>query len=104
VQWGIPQNTARIDRDPLYVAEIPANRHISTQSVRGRYLYKRSITYRLRSITSNNTARQKCLQIAILAALRAMRSVFCWMLLTPGDHTSNSSRSTDLDHGPSKPP
>jgi hypothetical protein len=34
--------------------------------MRGRYSSWRSVTYRLRSITSNNTAREKYLQIAQL--------------------------------------
>ena len=56
----------RIDRDDHYRGESPAKRLISRRSIRGRYLTWRSITYRLRSITSNNTAREKYLQIAQL--------------------------------------
>jgi hypothetical protein len=41
-----------------------------------RYLEERSITYHLRAITSNNTARKKHLQTSALQVLRAMRSVF----------------------------
>ena len=84
--------------------KIPAKRLILARSIRGRYLSWRSVTVRWRSIPRDYIARKKVLQNATLQALRAMRAVFCWMLLTPGDLTSNSSRSTDLDHGPSKPP
>jgi hypothetical protein len=74
VLWGIPQNIARIDRGSLYVAETPANRHIPTRSTCGRYLS-------WRSITNNNTVREKALEIARLPTVRAMRSVFCDVLL-----------------------
>ena len=40
----------------------------------------RAITYRLHSITSNNTAREKVMENATLRAVRAMRTVFCGVL------------------------
>jgi hypothetical protein len=36
VQWGIPQNIARIDRGLLYVAETPAKRYILKRAVLSR--------------------------------------------------------------------
>jgi hypothetical protein len=42
VQWGILQNIARIARGFHYEAEIPANHHIPTRSISGRYFRERS--------------------------------------------------------------
>jgi hypothetical protein len=39
-------------------------------------MVRRAITYRLRAITYNNTARKKVLQTGALMTVRAMRSVF----------------------------
>jgi hypothetical protein len=80
VQWGIPQNIARIARGFHHGAEIPANHYISTRWVSGRYLWERSVSIPWRSITHGNTNRKKVLQTAGLPRARAMRAVFCWTL------------------------
>src|SRR5215218_10576689 len=98
------QNTDRTDRSCHHPGEGPAKQHISTRSISGRYSRERSIMIPGGQYMMISTDREKVLQIPALRAVRAMRSVFCWMLLTPEDLTSNRSRSTDLDHGPSKPP
>jgi hypothetical protein len=74
------ESSDRIDRGDHDRGESPAKRLISGRSIRGRYLTWRSVTYRLRPITSNNTTRKKVLQTGALMRARAMRSVFCWVL------------------------
>jgi hypothetical protein len=103
VQTGNPHDTARIDRGPLYLAETPANRHIPAWSTSWRCLSWRSVPFRLRSITNNNTVREKALEIARLPTVRAMRAVFCDVLLarlTP----LPSPQFGSIDEGSSKPP
>jgi hypothetical protein len=51
------------------------------QSIRGRYIWERSVSIPWRSITPSNTNRKKVLQITTFMALRAMRSVFCGIYL-----------------------
>jgi hypothetical protein len=77
VQWGIPQNIARIARGFHHGAEIPANHYISTRWVSGRYLWERSVSIPLRSITHGSTDHTKVLQISTLRAVRSMRAILC---------------------------
>ena len=46
----------------------------------GRYLRWWSVTVLSRSVTCSNTDRMKVLRMSTLPTMRAMRSVFCWML------------------------
>ena len=66
MQWGIPQNIARIDRGFHHGAEIPANHHISTRSISGRYFRERSVSIPWQSITHGSTDRKKVLQTGAL--------------------------------------
>ena len=65
----------RTARDFRRGAEMPANHHIPTQSISGRYLWERSVSIPWRSITHGSTDRKKVLQTAALPMVRAMRSV-----------------------------
>jgi nitric oxide synthase oxygenase domain/subunit len=60
------ESIAHTERGLHHGAEIPANHHISTRSISGRYLWERSVSIPWRSITSNDTVREKYLQIAQL--------------------------------------
>jgi hypothetical protein len=70
------ESTDRIDRSILHRGKCPANHHISTRSISGRYLWERSVTIPWRSITHCSTDREKVLQTGALMRVRAMRAVF----------------------------
>src|SRR5215207_4090287 len=76
------QNIDRIARSTYYESKRPAKYNISTRSIvrsvlcdAGDTSLLRSITFRTRAITVENTDRTKCLQIHAFLPLRSMRSI-----------------------------
>jgi hypothetical protein len=77
ISWrNFQLNTDRIDRRSQRLGERLAKRYILKRSISGWYSTWRSVTYRPRAITSNNTDRTKVLQMTILLMMWSMRSVF----------------------------
>ena len=103
MQWGIPQNIARIARGDHYRGESPAKRFISKRSIRGG-VSPAAVDKAVSARGSYGGYRPHESPANHYITGSAGDAVGILLDVTPGDHTSYRSRSADFDYGPSKPP
>ena len=101
--WRSSQNTDRTDREHVEVQKGPAKQALPLIRPAVAICGLRAINPSPRAMMVVNTDRTNYLQTVILWP-GAVDAGGILPDVTPKDHTSNPSRSTDLDHGPSKPP